>query len=250
MTDRPDHFELAQKVFAERFADAHCAFVAGSVIRGEHTATSDIDMIVIYADEDSPSYRDSQLIEGWPFEFFVHNLPASEYFFQKDVKRGSCATMTMVRDGIVIPEETAISNALKDHARKLIDAGPEKLDENAIDMRRYGITDLLDDIAAPRNDEEVQASLNLLYERLGDFYLRANGCWSGFGKMLPRLIRRRDAELADDFTAAFAANDIDAIQALADRILEPHGGRLWAGFTLQAPDDIADTAPAISPDII
>jgi predicted nucleotidyltransferase len=38
----------AQAVMTERYPDADFAFVAGSVIRGQGTAHSDIDLVVVY----------------------------------------------------------------------------------------------------------------------------------------------------------------------------------------------------------
>lgn len=39
---------IANHVFAARFQGASCAFVAGSIMRGEGTPSSDIDLVVVF----------------------------------------------------------------------------------------------------------------------------------------------------------------------------------------------------------
>ena len=64
--------ELAVQILAARYPDAESAFVAGSFMRDQGSATSDIDLVVLY-----PSllhaYRESFLFEEVSVEAFVHD---------------------------------------------------------------------------------------------------------------------------------------------------------------------------------
>ena len=71
MTERPDYLLVAKAIFTERFPDAACAFIAGSIVTGQGTPSSDIDMVVIYNDEEHETYRNSLMRDGWPVELFV-----------------------------------------------------------------------------------------------------------------------------------------------------------------------------------
>lgn len=46
--DRLAPIEAGRRLLKERFAGASLIFVAGSVIRGEGTASSDLDLVVVY----------------------------------------------------------------------------------------------------------------------------------------------------------------------------------------------------------
>ena len=49
LSDMEQHsFDIAQRFFTAKFPDAECAFVAGSLMRGEGKPHSDIDLVVLY----------------------------------------------------------------------------------------------------------------------------------------------------------------------------------------------------------
>ena len=71
---RSDFFKTAVSLLNEKFSTAKCAFIAGSVTRGEQTETSDIDIVVIYDANDLPkAHRSSLIYRDWPIELFVQN---------------------------------------------------------------------------------------------------------------------------------------------------------------------------------
>jgi predicted nucleotidyltransferase len=59
---RPPAEEVAHRFVTERFPDAIAAFLGGSVIAGDATATSDLDIMVVTAHEGAP-FRES-FVEG------------------------------------------------------------------------------------------------------------------------------------------------------------------------------------------
>ncbi|MBW6420918.1 nucleotidyltransferase domain-containing protein [Rhizobium sp. XQZ8] len=67
---REQALSLTGRFLAERFADADFAFVAGSIMRGAGTPSSDIDLVVLHSALPN-AHRRSQLFEGMPFEAFV-----------------------------------------------------------------------------------------------------------------------------------------------------------------------------------
>ena len=46
--NKPPFQETAQKIFTTRYSDAAVMFLAGSVVRGEGTKTSDLDLVVVF----------------------------------------------------------------------------------------------------------------------------------------------------------------------------------------------------------
>jgi hypothetical protein len=228
-----NYLSVAEKIFASEFPNAACGFVGGSVVSGTHTSTSDIDLIILYNDKESDSYRYSILREGWPVELFVHNLFSQDYFLESGIKNGECATADMIVKGIIIGPNKKLGEARKTKAQDIIAKGPTPLIQDQIDFRRYMITDKLDDLRHPRNPDYAHALLALLYTDLGDFYLRANGKWSGTGKQLVRLMNLDDPSFQQRFSTAFAkafSGDISNLESLSKEILNPFGGLLFEGY--------------------
>src|SRR3989442_7023685 len=114
---------VAKAICADRYPDAAVAFAAGSLVRGEGTAYSDLDLVVVYANVAS-AYRESFRFEGYPVEVFVHDLDTLEFFFfEVDRPSGVPSLPQMVVEGIEIPAPNDVSQAMKEPAPALIDAG-------------------------------------------------------------------------------------------------------------------------------
>ena len=65
-------------------------------MRGEHTNTSDLDLVVLYTSIPN-AFRDSYVFEGWPIEAFVHDYQTLHYFFKHvDKPTGEPSLMQMV----------------------------------------------------------------------------------------------------------------------------------------------------------
>jgi predicted nucleotidyltransferase len=231
--------DLANAVRSDRYKDADAVFAAGSIIRGEGTPSSDLDLVVVYAQLPS-AYRESFKFDGFPIEAFVHDPETLEYFFvELDRPSGVPALPQMVVEGIEIPQASAISQGLKRRAAALIAAGPPALDRDSERRMRYCVTDLVDDLRAPRSPNEMTGAGSRLYELLADYYLRRQGLWSAKGKAIPRVLRQADATFCntycDAFAALFARGEPDAVIRLAEDILRESGGPLFEGFRSDAP---------------
>lgn len=239
--EKPDFLETAKRAVAKHYPGALGAFVGGSVARGEGTPTSDIDIAVLFDEAFEDVHRNTIIEDGWLIEFFVQNPKAQNFYFDKDRRRGMCVMPHLVADGIIIPEECPELLLQKERARAVIKQGPPPLSQAELDIRRYTIAALVDDLDGAGDPAEKNAVLSLLHESLGDFHLRARGHWSGFGKSLIRCLRAEDADFASAFESAFASGfaggDMASLAALVDDVLSPHGGRLQEGYCSAAPAD-------------
>lgn len=64
-SDRPDAVEVARRIWRARYAEPRVVLLAGSVVRGEVTAYSDLDVLVVY-ERVEHAWRESFVAEGWP----------------------------------------------------------------------------------------------------------------------------------------------------------------------------------------
>jgi hypothetical protein len=231
----------ANSIFRERYADAVVAFAAGSILRGEGTRFSDIDLVVVYA-QVPHAFRESFRFGGFPVEAFVHDPETFNYFaITVDCASGVPSLPQMVLEGVEIPGANELSRSLKSLATSMLEAGPPPLSDEDQAQRRYAITDLVDDLRDPRSKGELVATGSVLFEQLADYCLRVRGLWSGRGKSVPRALGRADATLCARFLLCFEdlfeRGDAGAAIRLSEELLAPHGGFYFEGFRRDAPPD-------------
>jgi len=92
--------QVTQEIFERKYPDASVIFLAGSIVRGESTPFSDLDLVVIF-DKLPAAYRESFNFQGFPIEAFVHDPETLNYFLH-DVDRpsGIPALAQMILEGI------------------------------------------------------------------------------------------------------------------------------------------------------
>lgn len=224
----------AQKFINKYFPACDGALLAGSVVRGEATESSDLD-IVVFDQTISISYRESLIDFDWCIEVFVHNLNSYQAFFESDRKRARPSLPQMVSEGIVL-RDTGIIGPIKTEAKKLLSEGPVKWSIETIQMKRYFITDTLDDFIGCNDRAEEIFIANALAELSSEFVLRTNNRWIGASKWIIRSLRNYDIQFAEQFVEAFDMfyqhGSKHKIIKLMDDILLPYGGRLFEGFSL------------------
>lgn len=230
----PAPIEAAKRFIKDRFPFCDAALLAGSVVRGEATPTSDLD-IVVFDCKVTSAYRESLRAFGWPVEVFVHNLQSYKLFFESDAKRARPSLPRMVSEGLIL-KNSEILPAIREEAAAIIENGPEMWTEKEIEMKRYFITDTLDDFIGSTKRAEELFIANALADLLHEFVLRTNKHWIGNSKWMIRELTRFDSKFAECFVQAFdtyyRTGEKRLIIKLAESILEPYGGRLFEGFSI------------------
>jgi predicted nucleotidyltransferase len=236
---RRNYFDVAKEFAEKKFPGALAVIAAGSVVRGEDTALSDIDLLVVLPNEKfGKSYHGVSFFQGWPLDLFVHNENADAYFIEKEKAAGKATLCDIIVSGRVVAGDAKFVSRLRQKAQRILDRGPKKLASAEIIAARYQLTDAIEDLPRPSMDEAYGA-LARLHQGLGDFYLRLNGAWGGGGKALAQILKKHDAKFEAEYERVFAAayknDDYRALEKLVDKVLAPVGGRLkGADFKLFA----------------
>ncbi|SET71566.1 Nucleotidyltransferase domain-containing protein [Oceanobacillus limi] len=232
--NRLEPVKAAQKFIDNYFPYCDGALLAGSVVRGEATKTSDLD-IVVFDKTYISSYRESVFVYGWPIEVFAHNLNSYRDYFVSDFKRARPSLPRMVSEGIILKDNGGI-DSVKSEAKELLSKGPEKWSTEVINTKRYFITDTLDDFVGCNNRAEGIFIANTLAELVSEFVLRTNNKWIGASKWIVRSLREHDTKFAEQFVEAFdifyRSGAKGKVINLVDEILKPYGGPLFDGFSL------------------
>lgn len=141
----------------------------------------------------------------------------------------------MLAEGIIIREHASLQK-IKKKAITTLKAGPVPWSTETIRLKRYFITDLVDDLKGSTKRAETIYISNELSYQLHEFLLRTNQRWIGSSKWIDRVLRDYDNEIANLFISAlddvYLNEDVSSIVKLTERILEPHGGFLFSGFSL------------------
>lgn len=231
---RPDPVLTARALVAERFPDAVQAWLAGSVTTGRVTSTSDLDVTVLLAE--GQVHRESLEYDGWPVELFVHRPGSIEHFVAQDAARRRPVMARLVALGTpLLPGDGG--DEVRVHCREVLDRGPGPVDPADLELRRYVLTDLLDDLAGAEHDAEATAIAVEVWRTTAELALVAAGAWLGTGKWLVREVHDLDRRQGTHLAAALdlglrraVTGEHESLATVADRVLEPLGGRIWAGY--------------------
>lgn len=232
---------VTKELFDTRYQGAEAIFVAGSVVRGEASTYSDLDLVVVYP-QVPVAYRESFLHKEWPVEAFVHDPETIEYFFrQVDPQIGRATLAEMISEGHEVPGATPMTLRLKELARSILSDGPPTLTDAEVQDRRYQITELIDDIREPRSRQELIATATVIYNELADYFLRSRQGWTGSGKAVLKRLKKEDPAFARRFSEAFdelfAKGESQRVIDMAAEVLSKDGGFLFAGYHRDVPRD-------------
>lgn len=239
--DLIESLSVAGEIRNQMFPSASAFLLAGSVVRGEATASSDLDLVVVFQRVERAK-RQSFAFANWPVEAFIHDIQTLEYFFREvDRPSGVPSLPNMVNEGIEIPSETECGHLVKDLAKRVLQAGPPPWGQQERDDSRYAISELVEDIRSPRNSFEIRPIISDLYRAVANHYCRSQNQWSAKGKSIPGRLMNLDPEFHRRFTeafeAAFSKNDTTAVIQLSEYALEPDGGFLHDGYCRDAPEN-------------
>ncbi|TDW22967.1 nucleotidyltransferase domain-containing protein [Kribbella kalugense] len=230
--------DVARQLVLELYPDARAAWLGGSVARGDASTTSDLDITVLLDGAPAPM-RKSLEYGGWPVELFVHTEKSLRHFADKDQERRQPTMMRLVGESVVLLDTDGCGARLQQSFLAEVAAGPKPLSTDELDLLRYTITNLLDDLADASGDERT-AIASVLWQDAARLLLTGARHWSGTGKGLLREVVAYDRAHGTEHAAALMdgvrAED-DSLIVAVDHILAAHGGRLFAGFELAAPPE-------------
>jgi 8-oxo-dGTP pyrophosphatase MutT (NUDIX family) len=227
-----DHFAVAARFVTARFPGADVAIVAGSTARGDRTATSDIDLLLVgdqlFDVEGQTSEASTHEFEGEIFEVFAYTPTGFDEWAARGIAQHRPVTVHMLVDGTAIRDDGRLAS-LRRQWRSVLDSGPS-LSASESAFRRYVITDVLDDLADATDPLEQRVEASVLFERIAELMLLTEGLWIGTGKWLPRRLRELSVERADRLTVPLLESDYTTFAARVSDELERAGGRVQSGF--------------------
>lgn len=227
-----DHLAVAERFIAARYPRADVAIVAGSTGRGDRTPTSDIDLLLIgdelFDSGEQTSDASTHDFDGEIFEVFAYTPAGFDEWADRGVAQHRPVTVHMLVEGVAIRDDGRLPD-LRARWRSILAAGPS-LSAQESALRRYVITDVLDDFLDATDALEQHVTAMILFERIAELMLLSEGRWIATGKWLPRRLRHLDRERADLLSIPLLARDHATFAARVADELDRAGGRVQAGF--------------------
>jgi hypothetical protein len=224
---RAEPVEAAGAIVRDRFPDARAAFLSAGILSPRRTPTSDLDIVVVLAGSPAP-YRESLRWQGWPIELFVHDADSLGHFFASDTARRRPTLARMCTEGVVLAGDEHTIENVRERAKSVVEIGPPPLSSAELDLARYILTDLLDDLAGSADPGETAVIGWNVWTATAELALMLAGNWLGSGKWLLRELRAADPDLGDRMVAAIGSPA--RLTQVADEVLGRAGGRFWAGL--------------------
>ncbi|NTU50080.1 MAG: nucleotidyltransferase domain-containing protein [Desulfobulbaceae bacterium] len=230
----------AKSLWLSRYKGAEFCIAAGSIITGNGTTLSDLDLVVIYPQLES-AYRESFYFADMPIETFVHDYETIQAFMDTDYEESHASIIHMIVTGIAIPKESAASAKLKKYASVLLEQGPQVYDPHKHGALRYAVTDLIDDLRGDRPNDERRAILYALYPKIGELALRHSGKFISSGKHLARKLKEHCPSILSDLETIMDAAHSKGLESKhidqLENIVKASGGLLFEGYHQKAPKE-------------
>lgn len=239
--DRPEPVAAATSFVAARFPEATVAFVGGSVLTEDRTPTSDLDVVVVVpgdvvvADSGLPApYRETFEHDGWVVEAFVHTRASLDRFWAADAGRRVCSLLRMCLESVVLVDRGGSADEIRTAAAALMTQGPPPYTDAELAAARYGLTDLLDDMAGCDREDELVYLAGAVVHEVATVALVFAGRWAGRGKALARALRAVEPDLAERLVNGHrhvvVYGDTAVLHRAAVDVLLRVGGPLLAGY--------------------
>lgn len=236
---------VARRLVADRYPQARAAWLGGSVASGHATETSDLDITVLLSGPPAP-FRNSEMVDGWPVEWFVQTEESLLQFCDHDrTRRRRPTTMRLVGSAVVLVDADGSGARLRNQLHAMDRQGPPPIRHAELENHRYAVTDLLEDLTGAQYPDERLTVAAALVWATAELQLAVNRRWSGSGKWLMRELALLDSahsthhapQLIGGLREA-AAGDPGPLSRSVLEVLNAAGGPVFDGYH-RSPDDAA-----------
>lgn len=225
-----DEFEARARSFVRaRFPMARAAFLGGSAGAGAATTTSDLDILIVLPEEWAEvSFVETTRFDGQLVEAFVYGPVALDSWLRVGRDDVRPVLDRLIADGVsLIPG--GLAESLTAESRAILMAG-SAADAHQLDLRRYGLSALVDDLADSTDPAERRAVMAAAWREAAELALVAEGRWLGTGKWLIRELRAAGEPFGLAAYAAGRDGDGAVLGEICRAVIDAQGGHLQDGF--------------------
>lgn len=223
------------EIASARYPGHAFVLLHGSSLHGTARADSDIDLIVVYTKDTAP-YRQSFIEDGKIFDAFVYDAESLHYLLHAGRQNQQTVILDIVCASVTLPYETRASDYLRRSAQRLRLVPTSAPPQCGFLPFRVAMTNLLRDLRATTQPQEVTALAIELFMSVSNHMLRIRGIGGHARKHWRRALEAADPDVLHDLESAFElavrTNDTTALAIVGERALAQHGGQLVSDYTI------------------
>ncbi|MEU8076870.1 nucleotidyltransferase domain-containing protein [Catellatospora citrea] len=225
-----DPVAAARRLVEDRFPAARWAMLTGSVLTSARTPGSDLDILVFCDAGDGLPFREWQRWDGFNVDLFAYDQAGLDHYLELDLRDGRPALHRMLSGGRLLTGADTHATRLQAHCAGVLAAGPRPLTADQLNMLRYGLADLSDDLAHAAEPVEAAATAAMLWQAVADAACATARPphWRGTGKWRARELLDLDPAYAARWLAA--RHDPQTLLAMAAEQIAATGGPLVDRF--------------------
>lgn len=232
-----EHVRAAAHLVAEDHPEALGALLGGSSARGTADAESDLDLVVLLAD-DGTSRRELRGYEGRAVELLLYTLADIRTVFATERAGRQAILLAVCAASVPVHDPHGYAVALREEARMLYEAGTAALSPAERDFGRYLLTAVLEDLlkcsARGGDRHELLAIADRILREAMMVLSAHRQTWAGSGKWLPRRLLAADPVLGrallDGHLALVDSGDPEPLAEAGHGVLALLGGPLREGY--------------------
>jgi len=212
-----------------RFDNIIGIIAAGSILRGEGDANSDVDTFVII--EGDYRQRVQKFFNGVRFELFVNSVDFVPLYFEEEARDGGMSTANMLVTGHVVLKRSPVVDDLIQQAQAALDASPDYSEAMLIN-HLYLLADRFENGIDLRHRDPVMG-LILVDAALSGmliYQFQKQGKWIPRHKDLLKILRVEEPELANlvqQYYSTVGDKRFDIAGLIADYTLGVRGFFEW-----------------------
>ena len=217
-----EHIETALREARDyvlnRFDSVLAIIVAGSILRGEGDAHSDIDTFVII--EGDYRQRIQKYFNDIPFEIFVNAIEFIPLYFEEERKDGGASTAHMLATGHLIYQQSKVIDGIIQQAKDFLKTTPV-YDSKSLIQTRYLLANRLENAFDVQHRDPIMGLL-LIDSALSEMLLyqfKKEGQWIPRHKDILNVLRNTHPDLVKLVTDYYQA-DFDERFRLAGLIAD------------------------------
>lgn len=226
-----DPVSVARAFVHHTHPDAGVSILGGSAGTGKATANSDLDIVIMYPNGNS-NYVETTRYQGWVVEAFVHTPDSVSFWYEKERVDRYAVLGDMVANGVLLTDH-GTGALLQEGARRYMEKGPEPLTDTERGIRRYDLSNSLDDLHGSTDPAEKFAISADVFRQAVELLLLDETAWLGKGKwMVRRLEQLPQNPLALQLLAWAGSGNHDelTLARVASEVLRSAGGYVMEGF--------------------
>ncbi len=227
MTD----FEARARRFVQaNYPQAEAAFLGGSAASGDANDSSDLDVLVVLpARWRDVAFIETVTFEGQLVEAFVYGAAGLQIWLEKGRSESRPVVDRLIAQGLPLIDGD-VAQRLASTSREVVAAGPAPCEAVQLDLRRYSLSALVDDLAGAADPGTRTVLMATAWREAAELALVANRNWLGTGKWLLRELRSRPDDFGLVAWADSGGTDADELSSGCRRVLESAGGYLQDGL--------------------